>query len=99
MGIYDVPAQIDFVSDITKQKIIYIGYSLGTTSAFVYGSTYPEIAKEKIKAFICLGPAAFLYEWTSPTKYIFPAWPYIRVYKIIINYYDTLINIYLVANC
>ncbi|KAF2901735.1 hypothetical protein ILUMI_04463 [Ignelater luminosus] len=78
MGTYDIPAQIDFVSDTTQQKIIYIGYSLGTTTAFIYGTTYPEIAEEKIKTFICLAPAVFLFGWRSPTKYLFPLWPYIK---------------------
>ncbi|KAF2901736.1 hypothetical protein ILUMI_04464 [Ignelater luminosus] len=78
MGIYDIPAQIDLVSDITKQEIIYIGYSLGATNAFVYGVTYPETARKKIKAFICLAPAAFLYEWKSPTKHILRFWSYIE---------------------
>ncbi|KAF2895438.1 hypothetical protein ILUMI_10736, partial [Ignelater luminosus] len=78
MGIYDVPAQVDFVSGTTKQKIIYIGYSLGTTTAFIFGTTHPEIAEEKVKEFICLAPATFLYKWKSSTKYLFPLWPYLK---------------------
>lgn len=83
LGIYDIPAQIGFISDTTKQKIIYIGYSLGTLTAFIFGTTFPEIAEEKIKELICLGPAVFLFKWNSPTKYLFPLWPYVKVYTLI----------------
>lgn len=76
---YDVPAQINIVSDVTKQKIIYMGFSLGSTTAFIYGTTYPEIAEQKIKTFINLAPAVFMFGWRSPTRYLFPVWPYIKV--------------------
>lgn len=81
MGIYDIPALVGFVSDATKQKIIYIGYSLGTTTAFIFGTTFPEIAEEMVKEFICLAPATFLFKWKSTTKYLFPLWPYFKVYR------------------
>jgi len=59
MGVYDLPAQLNLVHKVTKQKIIYIGFSMGTTAATIYSSTYPDIAREKVKIFIKMAP--FIY--------------------------------------
>lgn len=58
-GLYDLPAQINFVSNVTKQKIAYLGYSMGTTAAYIYLSTYPN--EKKIDMLIGLAPAIYFY--------------------------------------
>ncbi|XP_004927318.1 lipase 3 [Bombyx mori] len=59
-GKYDAPAMIDKVLNVTgHQKIIYIGYSMGTTTFFTFMSSHPEY-KSKIVSFIALAPAVYL---------------------------------------
>lgn len=59
MGMYDLPAVIDYILKVTGQKdIIYIGHSLGTTMMFVMSSMRPEYVY-KVKFMVGLAPAAF----------------------------------------
>ncbi|XP_044594619.1 lipase 1-like isoform X2 [Cotesia glomerata] len=64
MGIYDLPAMIDYITSIVNDKIIIIGHSQGTMQSFIMESERPEMT-EKIKGLICLAPIAFLghVEW------------------------------------
>ncbi|KAF2900849.1 hypothetical protein ILUMI_05338 [Ignelater luminosus] len=73
-GIYDLPAQIDLVSNVTQQKIIYIGYSMGTMSMYIYGVTYPEIVQERIRVFVNLSPSAFLGYGKNLVNYLLHLW-------------------------
>ncbi|CAH0555552.1 unnamed protein product [Brassicogethes aeneus] len=74
MGIYDLPAIIDFVAQNTGQKgnIIYIGHSMGTTMSFVYASLLPDHAKENLKGIISLAPIAYLRNIRSVVKFAVP---------------------------
>ncbi|XP_066477506.1 lipase member M-like [Tiliqua scincoides] len=57
MGIYDLPAMINFILQKTGQeKIYYGGHAQGSTIAFVAFSTLPRLA-EKVKIFFSMGPA------------------------------------------
>ncbi|KAI5636946.1 alpha/beta hydrolase fold domain-containing protein [Phthorimaea operculella] len=59
-GKYDLPAMIDRILNITGlPKLLYIGYSMGTTSFFTMMSQRPEY-NEKIVAFVALAPAVYL---------------------------------------
>ncbi|XP_049878296.1 lipase 1-like [Pectinophora gossypiella] len=59
-GKYDVPAMIDRVLNITGlPKLLYIGYSMGTTSFFTMMSERPEY-NDKVIAFVALAPAVYL---------------------------------------
>ncbi|XP_033220877.1 lipase 3-like [Belonocnema kinseyi] len=60
MGIYDLPAMIDFILQITGQKqLFYIGYSQGGTQFFVMNSMKPEY-NDKIRLGVTFAPAVFL---------------------------------------
>lgn len=59
-GIFDLPPQIDLVYKLTKQKIIFIGYSLGSTAVYVYSSVFPSVAKEKLDIIINFAPSVFI---------------------------------------
>ncbi|XP_077203986.1 lipase member M-like [Paroedura picta] len=56
MGIYDLPAMIDFVLQKSGQeKIYFAGHTQGSSIGFVAFSAVPHLA-EKIKMFFALGP-------------------------------------------
>ncbi|XP_042314396.1 lipase member M-like [Sceloporus undulatus] len=66
MGIYDLPAIVNFILQKTGQeKIYYAGHAQGSTIAFIGFSMVPELA-EKIKIFFALGPAYTLHYAVSP---------------------------------
>ncbi|KAF5294558.1 hypothetical protein FQR65_LT10750 [Abscondita terminalis] len=79
LGVYDTAAKINFVYETTKQKIIYIGHSLGTTTAYIHGVTSPNTAKKKIKIIISLAPTLYVKNWQSVTRYFFPLWKFAKV--------------------
>ncbi|CAH2088382.1 unnamed protein product [Euphydryas editha] len=59
-GKYDLPACIDKVLNVTGlPKILYVGYSMGTTTFFVMASERPEY-NDKIISFLALAPAVYL---------------------------------------
>ncbi|XP_054238618.1 lipase member M-like [Indicator indicator] len=66
MAKYDIPAAINFILEKTGQeKLYYIGYSQGTTLAFIAFSTMPELA-QKIKLYFALAPVTTIKYARSP---------------------------------
>lgn len=66
MGRYDLPAFIDYILEKTaRKKIIFIGYSQGSTSAMVLLSDFKEY-NSKIALFIALAPIVFISNARSP---------------------------------
>ncbi|NXT81928.1 LIPM Lipase, partial [Zapornia atra] len=66
MARYDLPAAINFIVEKTGQeKLYYIGYSQGTTIAFIAFSIMPELA-QKIKLFFALAPVTTIKYARSP---------------------------------
>nr|CAD7266673.1 unnamed protein product [Timema shepardi] len=60
MGIYDLPATIDYILEQTMQKkLYYIGHSMGNTMFYVLCSMRPEY-NAKIRAQFSLAPVAFV---------------------------------------
>ncbi|CAH0553821.1 unnamed protein product [Brassicogethes aeneus] len=56
----DLPANIDYISNVTKEKaLFYVGHSQGTTAFFMLTSAKPEYNK-KFKLAISMGPSVFL---------------------------------------
>jgi pimeloyl-ACP methyl ester carboxylesterase len=65
MGIYDVPANLNYILDYTSQeKLTYIGHSQGTIQFFIANSML-DIA-DKIKLFVGVGPVMFVNHQRSP---------------------------------
>lgn len=59
MGMYDLPAMIDYTLKETGQKqIFYIGFSQGTTQFWILMSLRPEYNR-KIKLMSALAPVAY----------------------------------------
>uniref|UniRef100_A0A8C8BEV5 AB hydrolase-1 domain-containing protein n=1 Tax=Otus sunia TaxID=257818 RepID=A0A8C8BEV5_9STRI len=72
MAKFDLPAAINFIVEKTGQeKLYYIGYSQGTTIAFIAFSTMPELA-QKIKLYFALAPVTTIKYARSPaTKLLY----------------------------
>ncbi|XP_044018722.1 lipase 3-like isoform X1 [Aphidius gifuensis] len=71
MGFYDLPAAITHVKNISGQKIIYIGHSMGTTMSYIMASERPDVAKN-IRFMMSLAPVAFMSHLKSPLRIIGP---------------------------
>ncbi|XP_001373535.3 lipase member M [Monodelphis domestica] len=71
MARFDLPAVINFILQKTGQeKVFYVGYSQGTTMAFIAFSTMPELA-QRIKMYFALAPVASVKHSKSPgTKFL-----------------------------
>ncbi|KAF2892044.1 hypothetical protein ILUMI_14129, partial [Ignelater luminosus] len=79
-GIYDVAAEVDYVCQFRKQKIIYIGFSIGTTAATIYSSIYPDIAESNVEIFIQIAPMIIISGVSYYTYYVMKLWYYIAPY-------------------
>ncbi|XP_050521584.1 lipase 3-like [Daktulosphaira vitifoliae] len=72
IGIFDLPAVIDYIlSTSGKEKIHYLGFSMGTTLFYIMASERPEY-QLKIRSQISLAPVAYLSNIKSTLKYIAP---------------------------
>jgi lysosomal acid lipase/cholesteryl ester hydrolase len=61
MGLYDLPAIIDFILNVTgTEKLKYVGHSEGTTQLFMAATLEPEYFKSKISVFLALAPVAYM---------------------------------------
>ncbi|XP_053168001.1 lipase member M-like isoform X2 [Hemicordylus capensis] len=67
MGMYDVPATINFIQQKTKVEGLYvISQAQGSTLGLIAFSAMPELAK-KIKLFVCLAPTYTMVDIKGPT--------------------------------
>lgn len=72
MGVYDLPAMILYITNMTSQPLhTYIGYSMGTTTSYVMAAERPEIAR-MVRMIISLAPVAFLSRMESPIRLLTP---------------------------
>lgn len=66
IGLYDLPAIIDYILNETgEKKLNYIGHSQGTSILFVLLSERPEY-NDKINKFIAYAPIAYVGNVQSP---------------------------------
>uniref|UniRef100_A0A8C3MES9 Partial AB-hydrolase lipase domain-containing protein n=1 Tax=Geospiza parvula TaxID=87175 RepID=A0A8C3MES9_GEOPR len=86
MAKFDLPAAINFILEKTGQeKLYYIGYSQGTTIAFIAFSTMPELA-QKIKLFFALAPVtAIKYAKGPATKLLYLPEKMLRVCDVLVS--------------
>jgi lysosomal acid lipase/cholesteryl ester hydrolase len=68
MGIYDLPAVVDYILNVTgDQKLYYIGHSMGTTMFYTFLSERPQY-NGKIRAMFSLAPIAFCSHMANPVR-------------------------------
>ncbi|KAF5291034.1 hypothetical protein FQA39_LY14467 [Lamprigera yunnana] len=72
ISLKDIPSILNYITIRNSQngKIIYIGHSLGGSVALCYASSFPQKAKELVKLFILMAPAAGLENTKSTLVYI-----------------------------
>ncbi|GFR99872.1 lipase [Elysia marginata] len=72
MAEYDLPAEINYILDITNNKqLYYVGHSQGSTIGFAKFSEHPYFCR-KIKHFIALAPVAHVGHVTSGLRQLVP---------------------------
>lgn len=72
MGAIDLPVIVDKIIETTKQKkVMYVGYSMGTTSYFVGLSSVPRL-NDKIEVGILLAPIAYMGRANNAVRIITP---------------------------
>ncbi|KAL0883487.1 hypothetical protein ABMA27_016855 [Loxostege sticticalis] len=92
MGTYDLPATIDFILEKTgKENLSAIGHSMGTSIAYILGSTRPEY-NQKISVFISLAPIAYLTHVSPAVKATVKLWPAIKLFFQSLGYEEVLQN-------
>lgn len=76
MGLYDLPATINYILNKTNEKKLYfIGHSMGATISYILCSHRPEY-NEKLRLVISLAPTAYPnHKLTTFLKMLFAAIP------------------------
>lgn len=60
IGYYDIPAAIDYISNVTGNKdVFFYGNSLGSSAFLAFGSSRPDFVK-KIKLAVLASPSAYV---------------------------------------
>lgn len=86
MGLYDIPAEMEYILNATgREKLIYIGHSMGTTMFWVAMETHPEL-NEKIELMVGLAPVASVRLMKSPIRLITP---FTNQLKILLEWFGT----------
>uniref|UniRef100_A0A2A4JQS0 Lipase n=1 Tax=Heliothis virescens TaxID=7102 RepID=A0A2A4JQS0_HELVI len=68
IGVYDLPATITYISEITRQaELNFIGHSMGATALLVLLSTLPEY-NYVLRSGILLSPLVFMYHAKGPLR-------------------------------
>ncbi|XP_051165130.1 lipase 3-like [Leptopilina boulardi] len=67
IGTQDLPAMINYVTSNTGKNVIYMGFSMGTTSFFVMASEKPEMSS-KIDLAFALAPIVYLDDLDVPNS-------------------------------
>jgi len=87
MGMYDVPATIDYILEHTNHsQLYYIGHSMGTCMFYIMCSMRPEY-NDKIRAQISLAPIAYIHHMKSTLNSLVPYMNQIQVCAWLINYF------------
>ena len=78
MGKYDLPAAMAYVrgqhakdfNATQRQKLVYVGHSMGTTMFWASFDANAEFMKESVALMIGMGPVATVTHMNSPLKYL-----------------------------
>jgi pimeloyl-ACP methyl ester carboxylesterase len=60
--VYDLPATLDYISEVTGfEKIAYIGHSMGTTEMFYGLAALPDYFNMRLSIFVALAPVGTVF--------------------------------------
>jgi lysosomal acid lipase/cholesteryl ester hydrolase len=61
-GFYDIKAEINLIANKTRksQKIILLGYSMGSTETYIYAILRKKHARRHVAGIVSLSPIAFM---------------------------------------
>ena len=83
MAKYDLPAMLNFTLEYTgKDKIYYIGHSMGTTTYMAMDSYYESFA-DRVELAVFLAPVAYMDNMESPIRLLAP---FLGILDVRINY-------------
>jgi len=88
MSLYDLPAGLKYIGEITGQSVHYAGHSEGSTIMFAALARRDPTVLKHLNKFIALAPAVFLQHSTSP---LVQAAGWIEAGKIL-KVYSNLVN-------
>ena len=72
MAKYDLPAMLNYTLEYTgKEKIHYVGHSMGTTTYMAMNSVDQSWA-DRVELAVMLAPVAFMDNMESPLRYLAP---------------------------
>lgn len=74
MGMYDVPAEIEYALKTTNQtQVYYVGFSMGTSMFWIMCATRPEMCSgDKIKLMTALAPVVYINNMAGFPRLIAP---------------------------
>ncbi|XP_057665426.1 lipase 3-like isoform X1 [Diorhabda carinulata] len=91
MGLYDLPAIIEYISNSTNRKdILYIGHSMGCSAFMVYSSLKMDHAQNHIKGALYLAPVVY---FDNPPPVLRVILPFTNLIKNTLN----LLHIYAIG--
>lgn len=79
MATKDLPKILQLINNKTNKKVLYIGFSMGTTISYIYSSIYNEMASESLLGIISLAPVAYLAPTKSAVMPLAYVWPFFEV--------------------
>lgn len=84
MGLYDMPASLNYVLRVTRQKkLSFVGYSIGCTMFFVAMITHPEL-NERVDVMFAFAPTSTLADFrVAPVRTFLPFWNFLHVIEFI----------------
>lgn len=72
IGIYDLPAALDYIlAETNKTQVHYVGFSMGTSVFFIMASEKPEY-QAKVRTQISLAPVVYLTNTRTAIRFMAP---------------------------
>ncbi|CAG9762800.1 unnamed protein product [Ceutorhynchus assimilis] len=69
IGLYDFPAILKLIVNVTGEKVIVINHSLSSTASLVYAAVKPQEAEAMVKVFVNMAASAFMNHTQTPFRH------------------------------
>lgn len=81
---YDLPAVITYITDLKRDKLFFIGHSMGASTFAAMASEMPKVT-QRVKLMIGLAPAVYVHNMRSSLRFLAPFWKEVQVQNLVIN--------------